>query len=80
MITQSLDFSPLITKGGSEMLNNYMTPLEDIDYHLAQLGAYFAVKIRNNENAETEIELYCALNRIRDYFRSIKGLLEEKQD
>ena len=56
---------------------NELTPEADVEHHLAQLGAYFASKIRTDDKADTEIELYCSLNRIRDYFKTMRLLITD---
>ena len=50
---------------------------EEIECSLSQLGAYLASKIRTDEKAELEIELYCSLNRIRDYFKCMRLLIKD---
>ena len=56
--------------------SNDLSLIDDIDYTLSQLGAYFAMKIRADENVHKEIDLYCAVNRIREHFKTIKYKLE----
>lgn len=46
---------------------------DDVQYYLAQIGAYFALQSKNEKDDAISKELYCAVNKIRDYFKNTRG-------
>lgn len=52
---------------------------DEVRFHLAKLGAYFAIKIRDNKENPTYIELYQSLNKIRDYINKEEIDLDDRK-
>lgn len=53
---------------------------EDVQYYLAQIGAYFALQCKDNKDDPISKELYCSVNKIRDYFKSIQKEKKKEKD
>lgn len=58
-------------------MTDFKVPLDEIDECLSKIGAYLAVKVRSDENARLEIDLYCSINRVREYFKIIKDIMNQ---